>query len=355
MTGTPYVVTIGETMGLLSTVTPGPLSHAATMTLGIGGSESNVAIGVSRLGVGSVWMGRVGDDAVGRLVEREIRAEGVEARVIVDPEAPTGLMLKERRTATSQSVNYYRAGSAGSRLSPDDLDEELLAGAAVVHVTGITAALSASADQAIRRAVQIARQNGALVSYDVNYRSKLWSTDRAAEFARSLLPSCDVVFAGEDEAAMVLGGEPGATSPTPPEFATDKAAKADKAAEAAAPTTAPALSLLAGRRLELACGLARLGPAQAVVKCGADGAVALIDGHEHVRPGVPIVPHDTVGAGDAFVAGYLAELALTRPAEARLLTAVTTAAFVCLSPGDWEGLPRRAELDLLSATEPVQR
>ena len=329
----PYVVTIGETMGLLSSVTPGPLSHAATMSLGIGGSESNVAIGVSRLGVRAVWAGRVGDDAVGRLVEREIRAEGVDTRIVVDPDAPTGLMLKERRTATSQSVSYYRAGSAGSRLAQGDIDESLIAGAAVVHVTGITAALSASATQAVRRVVQIAREHGVTVSYDVNYRSKLWSTGRASEFARELLPSCDVVFAGEDEAAMIVDA-----AVAPATAAAD--VKSDESVE---------------RRTRLARALAHLGPSQAVVKCGADGAVAVVDGEVHVTAGILIAPHDTVGAGDAFVAGYLTELALRRSVETRLLTAVTTAAFVCLSPGDWEGLPRREELELLTADEPVRR
>jgi 2-dehydro-3-deoxygluconokinase len=319
----PRVVTLGETMGLLSNTAPGPLAHASTLQLGMGGSESNVAIGLSRLGVDTVWCGRVGDDAVGRLVEREIRAEGVEVRIVVDGGAPTGLMIKERRTSTSQSVSYYRAGSAGSRLSVPDLDETAITEADVLHLTGITPALSPSAEAAVRWAADVARAAGTLVSFDVNYRRALWSATEAAAFCRGFASQCDVLFAGEDEAAMLLG-------------------LADDAAVAAGP---------AG----LAQGLADLGPGQAVVKCGAAGAVAVIDGRLLTQAGVPIVPHDTVGAGDAFVAGYLAELAAGHDAEIRLETAATAGAFACLAAGDWEGLPRRSELGLLRAQEPVTR
>ncbi len=333
----PRVVTLGETMGLLSNTQPGPLAHASTMQLGIGGSESNVAIGLSRLGVDVIWFGRVGDDSVGRLVAREIRAEGVDARVTIDDGAATGLMIKERRTSTSQSVTYYRAGSAGSRLSAEDLDEAAIASADVLHVTGITPALSDSAAQAVHRAADVAREAGVLVSFDVNYRRALWSTDDAATFCREFAAGCDVLFAGEDEAAMLLG--PAATA----SFATDAAAGSPSDAAAAA------------ARAALARGLAELGPRQAVVKCGADGAVAMIDGQLVTQEAVSIVAHDTVGAGDAFVAGYLAELAAGNDAPTRLQTAATVGAFACLSAGDWEGLPRRSELGLLHAREAVTR
>jgi 2-dehydro-3-deoxygluconokinase len=331
----PRVVTLGETMGLLSNAQPGPLAHASTMQLGIGGSESNVAIGLSRLGVDVTWFGRVGDDSVGRLVAREIRAEGVDARVTIDDGAATGLMIKERRTSTSQNVTYYRAGSAGSRLSAADLDEAAIASADVLHLTGITPALSGSAAQAVRRAADVAREAGVLVSFDVNYRRALWSTDDAATFCREFAAGCDVLFAGEDEAAMLLG--PAATA----SLATDAAAGSPSDAAAAAAA--------------LARGLAELGPRQAVVKCGAAGAVAMVDGQLVTQEAVPIVAHDTVGAGDAFVAGYLAELAAGNDAPTRLQTAVTVGAFVCLAAGDWEGLPRRPELGLLHAREAVTR
>ncbi|MCV2489166.1 sugar kinase [Geodermatophilus sp. YIM 151500] len=313
----PYVVTLGETMALIRADQPGPLAHAPALGLGIGGAESNVAIGLARLGTDVAWCGRVGDDALGVLVRREIRAEGVRTHVRVDADAPTGLMIKERRTPATQKVAYYRAGSAGSRLAPDDVPADLVEDATLLHVSGITAALSPSARATLLDAVDRARSAAVAVSFDVNHRSSLWSDEESGAFARDLLERVDVVFAGEDEAALVVG---------PHRRAEDAAAE-----------------------------LAGLGPSEVVVKRGAQGALSLVDGAVHTAPAVPVAVVDTVGAGDAFVAGYLAErVAGGSPAE-RLALAVTTGAFACLTAGDWEGLPRREELSLLTDREPVRR
>jgi 2-dehydro-3-deoxygluconokinase len=313
----PYLVTIGETMALLTAEHPGPLAHVSSMGLGIGGSESNVAIGVQRLGGNAVWCGRTGADSLGHLVRREIRAEGVTVRVAEDPTAPTGLMLKERRTMATQKVSYYRAGSAGSRLSPEDVDARLVAGAAILHLSGITPALSASAAMAVREAIDIARSAGVIVSFDLNYRANLWNTADAARSYRELIPLTDIVFAGDREAALAVG-----------------------------PADDPA---------DLARRLTDLGPSQAIIKLGSDGAIASIDGEIHRQPAVPIDPVDTVGAGDAFVAGYLAELLAGKDPSARLALAARTGAFACLAYGDWEGLPTRSELALLDQDESVTR
>lgn len=316
MNGLRYVLTFGETMALMRTDQVGPLAHASTLSLGIGGSESNVAIGLQRLGVQAVWCGRVGADSLGSLVEREIRAEGVDVRAAVDPSAPTGLMIKERRTPATQRVTYYRSGSAGSRITPEDIDEQLVSGAALLHVTGITPALSTQAASSLRYAVDTARASGVPVSFDLNFRGNLWSPEGARSVYRDIIPLADVVFAGEDEAAIAVG---------------------------------------AGEPEELARRIAALGPHQVVIKLGEDGALALIDGELHRQEAVPVNAIDTVGAGDAFVAGYLAELVTNQPAQHRLQTAVRTGAFACIVPGDWEGFPRREELPLLDAREPVLR
>lgn len=106
---------------------------------------------------------------------------------------------------------------------------------------------------------------------------------------------------------------------------------------------------------ELARRINEMGASQAVIKLGADGCVAVVHGEKHAQRAVPIRAVDTVGAGDAFVAGYIAELLNDEDVPQRLLTAVRTGAFACLVPGDWEGMPRRTELDLLDSTEPVSR
>lgn len=309
-------MTLGETMGLLRAASIGSLEHVSDFALHIGGTESNVAIGVTRLGGTARWMGRVGDDGVGRRVLRELRAERVELSAVVDPDARTGLMLKETPTAGSTRVSYYRSGSAGSRLRPEDLDLEAIRAAGVLHVTGITLALSDSAAAAVHSAVDVAAAAGVPVSFDVNHRAALWAGRDPAAAYRAIAERATVVFAGDDEAALLVGP---------------------------------------GTPAELASRLAALGPAQAVVKLGERGCVARVDGDEYAADAIPITPLDTVGAGDAFVAGYLtALLEGLAPAE-RLNLAVRCGAFACLGPGDWESLPRRADLDAAPGSDPVVR
>ncbi len=311
------VVTLGETMGLMKADTPGPLAQVSSLSLGMGGSESNFAIALRRLGTSVTWVGRVGSDSLGDLVLRELAAEGIVVEPLRDAAAPTGLMIKERRTMDQVKVWYYRAGSAGSRLSREDVPAERIANARLLHLTGITPALSPAAAEATQYALDVARASGVLVSFDLNYRAALWAAEEAGDVFRTFIAQADIVFAGDDEAAIAVGES------------------ADS--------------------LELARRVAALGPSQAVIKRGAAGCAAVIDGVEYEQNAVRINAIDTVGAGDAFVAGYIADLLAGAPVEARLLTAVRTGAFACLVPGDWEGMPHRHELAMLDATEPVTR
>ena len=313
----PSVVTFGETMALMSSDSFGPLQHSRAMTLGIGGSESNVAIALRRLGTPVTWIGRVGEDSLGDMVLREISAEGVQVVGIRDSEAPTGLMVKERRTSRDTRVWYYRRGNAGSRLKPEDIDPELIRSASLLHLTGITPALSNTAVDTVFEAIRVAREAGVVVSFDLNFRGKLWSPEQAGAVYRRILPLVDLVFAGDDEAAIAVGA-------------------------AATPL------LLAHRLIET-------GASEAVVKLGERGAVAVVQGREYERAAIPTTALDTVGAGDGFVAGYLADYLLGRDVDTRLTTAVTVGAYACLVPGDWEGMPRRSELAALGGSEPVSR
>ena len=234
-----HVVTLGETMGLVRTTAIGSLEHVSDLALHVGGAESNVAIGVVRMGGRATWIGRVGDDSLGRRVLRELRGEQVDVAATVDDSARTGLMLKETPTAGTTRVLYYRAASAGSRLSPGDLDADTIRTADLLHVTGITLALSESAAAAVHDAVGIARSAGVPVSFDVNHRASLWADRDAADAYREIARQADIVFAGDGEAELLVG-------PGEPE--------------------------------DLAAALAALGPTQAVVKLGERGCVARIDG-----------------------------------------------------------------------------
>jgi 2-dehydro-3-deoxygluconokinase len=304
---------MGETMARLESPVIGPLRHARHLELGVGGAESNVAIGFRRLGGAAAWIGRVGDDEFGQLIRMTLAGQGLNvSHLLVDREAPTGLLVKERRSGLRTRVQYYRSGSAGSRLSPEDVPAELIRAAGVLHVTGITAALSQSARKAVHAAVETARAAGVPVSLDLNYRKALWGPDEAGAELRGLIRQADVVFATEEEAHLVVVGTGAA---------------------------------------ELAVALTELGPAEVMVKRGGLGAVACCDGELHDVPAAAVNAVDPVGAGDAFAAGYLAELVLGRPVRERLVTAAAAGAYAVTVAGDWEGLPTREDLELLSEAE----
>jgi 2-dehydro-3-deoxygluconokinase len=310
------VYTFGETMALMKAAAPGPLAHVQSLNLGIGGAESNFAIALNRLGTSVSWAGRIGRDSLGDLVLRELTAEGLHVHGVRDEKAPTGLMIKENRTPDASKVWYYRSGSAGSKLCRDDLSKPALVSAKVLHITGITPALSASAADAVNWAIQEAKEAGVLVSFDLNYRSALWAAEEADKAFRDIVSDVDLVFAGDDEARLLVSGDDPA---------------------------------------DLAVKLAGLGPEQVVVKLGERGAVAHIGGNAYQVPAVAVRAVDTVGAGDAFVAGYISDLLRGASPSERLTTAALVGAFACTVPGDWEGNPRRSELGLLSASEPVRR
>jgi 2-dehydro-3-deoxygluconokinase len=311
--GSARVVTAGETMALLVPAAPGRLRHAAALELSVGGAESNVAIGLARLGVPTSWVSALGDDELGELVLHRLRAEGVDcAAVRRVPDRPTGLYLREE-VAGALRVHYYRRGSAASTLAPGVFAPDVLAGAGFLHLSGITGALSPECAQFLPWAARAARAAGVRVSYDVNYRGKLWAPADARTATEALLPLVDVLFVGHEEAAVLWDSGDGGD---------------------AAGDGAPWLERLAAA-----------GPREVVVKRGAAGCAALVDGERLDAPGFP-VPRvvDPIGAGDAFDAGYLAASLWGRPPEERLRTANALGAFCVQNLGDYEGLPSRREL-----------
>lgn len=302
------VVTLGETMAVFAPDHIGPLRHTRTMSLSIAGSESTVAIGLSRLGRTAVWIGRVGADELGTLVESRLRGEGVEVHAVRDEDAPTGLMIKERRAAGARGVLYYRSGSAGSRLSVVDVPDGLIESAELVHVTGITCAISESAAGTVRASIAAARACDVVVSLDVNHRRRLWTDAEMVRTIGSLLSEVDVLFASEDEARLL---EPEGLD-----------------------------------HADLARRLAERGPATVVLTLGAGGAVSFTAHGILPVPAVAVEEVDPVGAGDAFVAGYLAGLLRGDSEADRLRRACAVAALSVSTQGDWEGLPTEAELGI---------
>lgn len=303
------VLTFGEAMA--SVRAAGLLRHGGAMSMSLGGAETNVAIALARLGHRARWAGRVGDDEFGAFVARTLRAEGVLGAPLIDGRRPTGVMFLERRIADISRVAYYRAGSAGSALTADDLRPALEVPPRILHVTGITPALSPAAADATLAAMREAREHGTFVSFDVNFRSRLWSAEVARPALRELAQHTDILFASDDELALVL----------PHGFAGEEAAAAAE--------------------------LAAIGVDQVVLKRGALGATVWHDGAATGCPARTVTVADTVGAGDAFTAGYLSALLDGLPLAERLNRGVVLGAFAVSAAGDWEALPTRAELSLL--------
>lgn len=336
------VLTFGETMVALRG--SGPLKLGGAMNVSVAGAESNVAIGLARLGHGVRWAGAVGDDEPGELVLRTLRAEAVDVSAALrDPQAPTGLILFEPRLPEVTRVHYYRTGSAGSRLAPDTVERAFAVCAPrVLHLTGITPSLSPSALAASRRALELARAHRSLICLDVNFRSRLWSAEAAGAVLGSFVPYVDVLIASEDELPLCL----------PPDARlapTDPAARTVADDAGAMPGGGGSSAVLA-EAAEQAKLLLAQGIDQVVVKLGAGGAVChTIRGAVHL-PARSVRAVDTVGAGDAFVAGYLSGLLDGEDTTACLDRAVTTGAFAVATTGDWEGAPTRAELSLLGST-----
>jgi 2-dehydro-3-deoxygluconokinase len=165
------VITAGETMVLGVPPRPGRLRHAGSLELKIGGAESNLAIALSRLGLSAGWAGYLGEDEPGQLVLDRIRAEGVDtSQVRRIMERPTGLYIREK-IGTDVRVYYYRQGSAASTMHRDAFATDYFSGVRFVHLTGITPALSEGCCAFVLWAAREARASGALVSFDVNYRS----------------------------------------------------------------------------------------------------------------------------------------------------------------------------------------
>ncbi|WP_120338907.1 sugar kinase [Cryobacterium soli] len=284
------LLAIGETMAMLAPVEGDRLADAENFRLDAGGAESNVAAHVAALGHRAAWFSRLGADALGRRVAAQLSARGVDvSTVVTDPAHPTGLYVKD----PGHGVRYYRAGSAAAHLSPADADLVALTGVRIVHVSGITAAISPSAAGFLSRMIDRAHEAGALVSFDVNHRLALWDCASAADALAALACRADLVFTGRDEAESLWGtarpGDVRAHFPDVPEL---------------------------------------------VVKDGAVGATAYLNGQEVFEPALEVDVVDVVGAGDAFAGGYLAALLEGASPAERLRAGHRRAALTLLTTGD---------------------
>lgn len=258
-------VCLGETMGQFVPTDGRNFEVAEEFALHHAGAESNVAIGLARQGHRVAWVSRLGSDALGNRVRSAIQEEGVETKLVeMLDDRHTGIFLKDP-AGEGRSVTYYRSESAASTLDKTDVDRALETNPRLLHLSGITPALSRSCDVAVDYAIDAARTKGVRTSFDVNYRPSLWrDRSEAAIRLAELANASDIVFVGLDEAQILWG------------------IKSVEDARSTLPT-----------------------PAVLVVKDGARGAVAFGEGKSLSVPALRVDVVESVGAGDAFAAGCL--------------------------------------------------
>ncbi|HWR41883.1 sugar kinase [Sporomusa sp.] len=202
----PQIITLGESMVMMVADQSDSLQFVTSYSRKIAGAESNVAIGLARLGHDVGWISAIGDDPFGTYIRNTIRGEGVDtSRVQILPEYPTGMLIKERNEIGDPKVFYYRRGSAASHITPDMVDESYFVETKILHVTGIFPALSEKCLETLLKAISIAKKQGALVTFDPNIRLKLWSKEQARETLLKLANLSDLIMPGRKEAEVLIG------------------------------------------------------------------------------------------------------------------------------------------------------
>ncbi|MCL6287538.1 sugar kinase [Streptomyces sp. 43Y-GA-1] len=391
---TTDVVCLGESMVTFLPSQPGRLADVPSFGRGIGGAESNVACALAAAGHRAAWVGRVGADGFGEHLVETIAGYGVDTSAVRrDPDRPTGIYFRtatDRGTDTHE-VAYYRAGSAASAMSPANVPYEELFAGRILHLSGITAALSADC-LALLRELTAARTGRPLVSFDVNHRPHLWrGGDADASVLLELARRSDLVFVGEDEAEEAWGivgaeairaalpepsvvvvkrGSAGATvfaSGLRPGPRSSIAGGAENAPGARSTggggaENAPGARSTEGGGAENAPGAGPTGGGGAEnapgagstegggAECAVGGAESGPDTVTHV-PALRVDVVAAVGAGDAFAAGFLSATLRGLPVRDRARHGHLMAAAVLTVPGDLTEPPARDHADRLAALD----
>jgi 2-dehydro-3-deoxygluconokinase len=311
------VVTLGEVLLRLSVPSPGRFETTRQLDVQIGGAEANVAAACARLGLRAAWVSAVPSNFWGERVRREIRNHGVDCDYVVSvPDARLGVYFLEYGVAPRPiQVLYDRRDSAFARLTPDMVDWEPVRRARLVHISGVTPALGDNARALVRRLVEEA----STVSFDVNYRAALWSPEEARTFVQWLLPYIRYFFLGQSEARTIFG----------------QVGSAEATLEA----------------------LTRLAPKATIALLqGEDGSTVLDSGRvwrPSIRHSVQVI--DPIGAGDAYVAGYLWASLRGRSTQQSIDAAATVGALKCSTWGDIALITERDVDDALRGGPDVRR
>jgi len=317
------LVGLGEVMLRLAAPPPLRLDQAISLDVQIGGSEANVLAAVSRLGLRTAFITALpAEHAWGDRTVRELWGHGVDcAGVLRRPGSRMGLyFLEYGPPPRAVRVLYDRRESALSQLVPDEVDWALVRGARMVHLSGITPALGEGLRAVIRRACREAQDAGVPISFDVNYRSRLWSAKEARDFLAEVLPAVRYLFIGSDDAATVFE--------------------------------------LTGAPDGVLNGLRKIAPAATIALTLGEAGSAALAGSTIYRPSrlYTVTTMDRVGAGDAFAAGFLWRVLTGRSVQEAIDAATALAALKCTIWGDI-ALVRAAEVEelLASASTEIRR
>ncbi|MBB6215209.1 2-dehydro-3-deoxygluconokinase [Anaerosolibacter carboniphilus] len=301
------VVTFGETMVMFNPDSTGPLRYVHNYNKTIAGAESNVAIALARLGHQVGWFSKLGDDEFGRYIKSVIMGEGVDvSRVVVDESRQTGLVFKERFAHVNPNVYYYRKHSAASNINIEDLDMAYIQLAKILHITGITPALSDVNKKTAYHIMEKAKEKGVLISFDPNIRLKLWRAEEARTTILDMAKQSDIIFPGIDEGELLLGMDD---------------------------------------YQEITHSFLEMGNKLVVTKLGKKGCyVASKDEQVYIEGYVVEKPEDTVGAGDGFAAGFLSGLLRNLSLRECGQLANAVGAMATLVRGDMEGFPTMSQV-----------
>jgi 2-dehydro-3-deoxygluconokinase len=311
------LVTFGEVLLRLSVPSPGRLETARQLDVQIGGAEANVAATGARLGLRTAWISALPVNAWGERIRRELSGHGVDCSFVRMVEGSrVGVYFVEYGADPRPiRVLYDRRDSAFAGLREDEVDWEPVRRARLVHLTGITPALG----PAPRALAERALREAAMVSFDVNYRATLWTPGEARTFAERVMPVARFLFVGREEARSV--------------FALDGAAEATVEA------------------------LTRLAPKATVTLLMGDEGSLTVDGARLVRPRRPpsVQVVDAIGAGDAYVAGFLWSALRGADLQETVDTASAVAALKCSLWGDIAVIGAEDVRDVLRSGPSVRR
>lgn len=296
---TPSVVAFGETMIRFSTKNFERIEQAKELAIGIGGTESNFAIAFARLGGRAAWISKLTNNPLGRFIVNKIREHGVDvSHIIWTDKYRVGLYFIEfGKKPRPTQVIYDRKNSAIANIDPNEVNWEVLKDYDAFHTTGITVALSENCKKAVEIGISKAKEFGTKVSFDVNYRSKLWSPEEAFKALDPILRNVDILLVTKDDVKNVLK--------------------------------------IQGTYEEMITELdEKYNPEVVVLTLGSEGAMALKDGKIYRAEPYELEVVDRIGAGDAFDAGFVYEYLRTGNVERALNLGVAMAAFAHTIPGD---------------------